>query len=244
MWRYPSTQGCPGNARQLDAELKLVIAGNHDLDLDPQYGIEEGEEEECAEALALMTGPLAKQAGVTYLEEGTHSFTLPTGATFKKYVSPYSVEYGGYIFGTNVREDRFNNNNHNDAVQPIPNDVDIIMTHGPPYTIRDNSVQEGEVLQLGCPALLRATTRAKPKLHCFGHIHEGYGATKLLWNSIDAPRETPKMEETMKCNYIDATQQVDGQESLYVNAAIEGEGVAFSNSPFIVKLSLSTEVST
>jgi len=34
------------------------------------------------------------------------------------------------------------------------------------------------------------------------------------------------MEETMKCNYIDATQQVDYQESLYVNAAIEGEGRA------------------
>jgi len=68
---------------QLDAELKLVIAGNHDLELDPQYGVEEGEQEECAEALALMTDPLAEEAGVTYLEEGTHSFTLSTGATFK-----------------------------------------------------------------------------------------------------------------------------------------------------------------
>lgn len=220
---------------QLDAELKLVIAGNHDLELDPSYGIEEGEEEACAEALALMTGPLAKKAGVTYLQEGTHSFTLSTGATFKIYVSPYSVEYGDYGFGTKLSEDRFNNS----AEQPIPNDADIIMTHGPPKTIRDNSLHEGEILQLGCPALLEATTRVKPKLHCFGHIHEGYGATTLVWSDSHELRETPEVEEMMKCNYIDATDYVYGQKSLYINSAIQGEGGAFSNAPIIVDLRLS-----
>jgi predicted phosphodiesterase len=46
---------------ELDAELKLVIAGNHDLELDAKYGVEEGEEAECAEAIALMTGPRLRQ---------------------------------------------------------------------------------------------------------------------------------------------------------------------------------------
>lgn len=221
---------------QLDAELKLVVAGNHDLELDPKYGIEEGEEVACAEALALMTGPLAKQVGVTYLEEGTHSFTLSTGATFRIYVSPYSVEHGDYVFGTKLSEDRFNNG----ADQPIPDDVDMIMTHGPPKTIRDNTLQKGEMLQLGCPALLEATTRVRPKLHCFGHIHEGYGATTLVWKDSGHLRETPKIEKIFNCNYIDATEEVRGQKSLYVNSAIQGEEGAFANAPFIVDLRLST----
>jgi predicted phosphodiesterase len=66
----------------IPAELKLVIAGNHDLSLGPNYwktvpeDEQEGEKEDHEEALEIMTGKLAKEAGVTYLEEGTYTFTL------------------------------------------------------------------------------------------------------------------------------------------------------------------------
>lgn len=52
--------------------------------------LEEDEDylEDHARAMQVMNG-LAKEAGVTYLEEGTHSFQLKNGATFKIYASPY-----------------------------------------------------------------------------------------------------------------------------------------------------------
>ena len=220
---------------QIDAELKLVIAGNHDLELDPQYGVEEGEEQECAEAIALMTGPLAKEAGVTYLNEGTYSFTLSSGATFTIYVSPYSVEYGDYVYGTKLTEDRYSSKTADD---PIPDNVDIIMTHGPPKTIRDTCLHDGKEVNVGCPALLEATARVKPKLHCFGHIHEGYGATTVTWDGNSQDKEISKPTQLLKCNYIDAKQENYHTQSLYVNAAIQAEGGAFSNPPFIVDLML------
>ena len=111
---------------EFDAELKLVIAGNHDISLDKEYWnthLEEDDEpEEHDEAVGIMTGPLAKAAKVTYLTEGSHSFTLCSGATFKIFVSPYTPEFCDWAFGYKAREPRWN----------IPQDVDIVMTHGPP----------------------------------------------------------------------------------------------------------------
>ncbi|CAD6443179.1 1b4adb85-dc5e-45e2-b5bd-51b62e649f10 [Sclerotinia trifoliorum] len=77
-----------------NAELKLVIAGNHDLELDEGWckvHLEEDEDylEDHARAMEVIKGQLTKGAGVTYLEEGTHYFQLENGATFKIYASPY-----------------------------------------------------------------------------------------------------------------------------------------------------------
>jgi hypothetical protein len=35
---------------------------------------------------------------------------------------------------------------------------------------------------VGCPHLLRAVIRAKPLIHCFGHIHEAWGAERVSWS--------------------------------------------------------------
>ncbi|KAK5126500.1 hypothetical protein LTR08_004765 [Meristemomyces frigidus] len=86
-----------------DAELKLVIAGNHDISLDGEYWrthLEDDDEpEEHDQAVAIMTGPLARKANVTYLTEGLHEFTLRNGATFKIFVSPYQPKCGEWAFG-------------------------------------------------------------------------------------------------------------------------------------------------
>lgn len=55
----------------------------------------------------------------------------------------------------------------------IPNDIDILITHGPPFGIQDQ-VDTAEKF-LGCEELRNAILRIKPKLHVFGHIHEGFG---------------------------------------------------------------------
>lgn len=60
----------------------------------------------------------------------------------------------------------------------IPDDTDIILTHGPPYQIVDKvdrPMRSGEDPHKGCPALLDRIKQIKPKLVVVGHIHEGFG---------------------------------------------------------------------
>lgn len=55
----------------------------------------------------------------------------------------------------------------------IPDGTEVLITHGPPYGILDSA--SGSNLHAGCPELLEAVIRVRPKLHIFGHIHAGYG---------------------------------------------------------------------
>ena len=57
---------------------------------------------------------------------------------------------------------------------PIPEDTDILITHGPPRGILDGASREKKNSQ-GCDQLLAAVRRVKPRLHVFGHIHQQYG---------------------------------------------------------------------
>lgn len=52
--------------------------------------------------------------------------------------------------------------------------LDILVTHGPPYSILDDVSGSPE----GCPELFEMTKRLRPKHHFFGHIHECYGTVK------------------------------------------------------------------
>lgn len=226
----------------IDAELKLVIAGNHDLSLDGPYwqaNLEEDDNpEEHSHAMEIMTGPLAKQAGVTYLEEGTHSFILQYGAKFTIYVSPYQPEFGEWAFPYKRDQDRFNTpsqaapNIRSIAQNPIPDlpGVDIVMTHGPPRRTLDQCTQGN----IGCDSLLRAVTRAKPLMHCFGHIHEGYGAKLVKWSG------EPGGVSDEASTYPEARSWpiLRGEETLMVNAALMDGKNQPANAPWIIDLDL------
>ncbi len=56
--------------------------------------------------------------------------------------------------------------------QMIPKNTDVLITHGPPFGILDQTMR-GEAV--GCEMLLEKVNEIEPKLHVFGHIHEGYG---------------------------------------------------------------------
>ncbi len=58
----------------------------------------------------------------------------------------------------------------------IPTDTDILITHGPPRGILDKT-ERGDTA--GCDDLLEILWKIKPRLHVFGHIHEGYGQLAL-----------------------------------------------------------------
>ena len=64
--------------------------------------------------------------------------------------------------------------------EQIPDDVDILITHGPPQNILDLVTMAGSPnndQHVGCADLSDVIFNklTKLKLHCFGHIHDQYG---------------------------------------------------------------------
>ena len=53
------------------------------------------------------------------------------------------------------------------ADEDIPTDIDILVTHYPPYGILDE--------ELGSPEILNFVMKSKPTYHLFGHIHATAG---------------------------------------------------------------------
>lgn len=75
--------------RKAEAEVKIVIAGNHDITLDEDFYNQSGkmiyhrnEPQDLEKVREMWTGNHAKEAGIIYLEEGIRTFTLHNGATF------------------------------------------------------------------------------------------------------------------------------------------------------------------
>lgn len=58
--------------------------------------------------------------------------------------------------------------------EAIPNNIDILITHGPAYGFVD-TVKGREHDHLGCELLAERIQVIKPKIHVCGHIHSGYG---------------------------------------------------------------------
>jgi len=54
----------------------------------------------------------------------------------------------------------------------IPNDTDILITHGPVFDKLDRTIH-GE--RVGCIDLLKKVEHLRPKIFICGHIHEAYG---------------------------------------------------------------------
>ena len=125
---------------------KILVAGNHDW-------------------VFQTTPDLAKRlcivGGITYLEDS--SITLNG---IKIYGSPWQSEFGGWAFNLPRGELL------KDKWDLIPEDIDILITHGPPFGVLDTLDFRGN---LGCEDLTIAVNKIKPKLHVFGHIHSGYG---------------------------------------------------------------------
>ena len=57
----------------------------------------------------------------------------------------------------------------------IPDDTNILITHGPAKGILDRTVYGQEV---GCADLADAIDRSRPAVHICGHIHEAYGVVE------------------------------------------------------------------
>lgn len=105
------------------------------------------------------------------------------------YLENEMVEIDGYKFWGSPITPEFNNwhfmRKRGDEIarvwEQIPDNIDVLITHGPPLGILDQidakNVYKSQ--HLGCYDLLYHTKRVKPKIHCFGHIHGGYGIMEV-----------------------------------------------------------------
>jgi predicted phosphodiesterase len=136
----------------LPHQHKIYVAGNHDLLFESDPGLAE----------RLITN-------ATYLRD-----SAVTIGGLKIYGSPWQPWFLDWAFnlgrGPEIKR----------KWDLIPDDSDVLITHGPPNGILDlvprNAPQGLE--HIGCEELLKAIGRVKPKAHIFGHIHEGYGTIR------------------------------------------------------------------
>ena len=214
-----------------DAELKLAIPGNHDLELDPEWWakeLEDGDDPELPQkAAALFTA--AGGQGVRLLEEGLHHIALKDGRSFRIYASPYTPEFNGYAFAYGPQEDRFNSGKN-----PIPDDVDVVMTHGPPTAPGCRLDVNFKSERCGCPKLWEAIKRVQPRVHCFGHIHEAYGAQTATWGGGG---RGVVFDDVPHAEAVSVPSRGFGK-TLLLNAAIMIHGDAKSNAPFVLEMPL------
>ncbi|EXJ69544.1 uncharacterized protein A1O5_07580 [Cladophialophora psammophila CBS 110553] len=182
------------------ADLKIVVPGNHDITLDRDYYRRFPDKhadygpysEQTLDGIReLYTSPQAKEAGIRYLEEGVAGFELRNGARLTVYASAYQPAFCNWAFGYPRSIDRFNlrQEGGGEPENPVPDhgDIDIMITHGPPKGILDK-VWRGEDVggqNVGCKHLRYAVERCRPRIHCFGHIHEAWGAVMKRWDAGD-----------------------------------------------------------
>jgi|HubBroStandDraft_3_1064219.scaffolds.fasta_scaffold06038_3 Icc-related predicted phosphoesterase len=85
----------------------------------------------------------------------------------------------------------------------IPYDIDILITHSPPWGILDAVRANPELPLRSCGSLhlyLLLKYAIRPRLHVFGHIHEGYGRLEQFTNciSVNASHVNGKYEPVNK----------------------------------------------
>jgi len=133
---------------------KIFIAGNHDWLFQRNN------------SLARDTVENVGKGNIIYLEDQEVVID-----NIRFYGTPVQPPFMNWAF--NVFEPKLS-----EYWKAIPDGIDVLITHGPPYMIGDyvpHSMQHE-----GSPSLYREVTdRIKPKVHCFGHIHEGYGIKEL-----------------------------------------------------------------
>lgn len=144
---------------------KIVVAGNHDLLLDPAYDNRLGGSNASAERLKLSWGE------VLYLHDSTTEVVCGNGRILRIYGSPWSCRHGNWAFQYPRQR------GHEYWAGRVPENVDILITHGPPRAHLD-------LLELGCSGLLSELWRVRPALHVFGHVHEGYGSERLVFDDV------------------------------------------------------------
>jgi Icc-related predicted phosphoesterase len=141
--------------RAQEYEKKVIIGGNHDNFL-----------QECASTKEIREIGLRWGDECDYLKDSGCEF-----GGLKIWGSPWTRSFVGmnpecmaFTLRTEDELDYY--------WDKIPEDTDILVTHSPPAGILDNTSRKYRV---GSSSLRKQLEVLHPRLHVFGHIHQGYG---------------------------------------------------------------------
>ena len=139
-----------------DFTYKIMIAGNHDFYFEKIV--------DNAKVLEELI-----PANVIYLNDSVVEIENLGQKTLRIWGSPIQPWFFNWAFNRNRGEDI---KRHWDK---IPQNTDMLITHGPAYGILDKTTRNESV---GCEDLLEKVKEVKPIFHICGHIHEAYGYIK------------------------------------------------------------------
>ena len=132
--------------------IKTFIAGNHD------FGFEQEPE--------MTKEVVGSYKDIVYLQDSFLGYGVDTENYVKIYGSPWQPEFHNWAF--NLPKDGWELEQKWDD---IPEDTDILITHGPAFGYLDTVI--GRYENLGCELLVNRIKKIKPKIHVCGHIHSG-----------------------------------------------------------------------
>ncbi|KOC17314.1 Ser/Thr protein [Aspergillus flavus AF70] len=160
-----------------DFEVKIVICGNHDITLDPNFYAKHGPKfhnqrlEDPQECIEVVTA----SSSIVFLrhQSALVRLTRPNGPNtiFKVFGSPFSQSPGTWAWG-------YESVDAAALWSRIPLDTDLVVTHTPPHSHCDRRATGGSV---GCEALRQALARVRPSLAICGHVHESRGYERVRW---------------------------------------------------------------
>lgn len=145
-------------------EKKILVAGNHDGLLEEMYTKTKQQADEMKEVQEFL---------IEYgeMDELDFEYLCDSGTEFRDYKiwgSPWTNWFHGVhpkAKSFMIKEKQIKN-----KFKKIPDDVDILITHSPPYGILDSNYENNPCGSLSLRHEI--DTRLNPKIHCFGHIHE------------------------------------------------------------------------
>lgn len=177
-----------GNFPKLEGGDLLIIAG----DLTARDTMEE-------HATCISWMEMQKYKKIVFIAGNHDNFLQEYGwddSNRPEYLSDSGTEFMGYrIWGCPWTKTFEGMNPHcmaftkdteeelNEKFLLIPKDVDILITHSPPFTILDTTESGRQVGSTFLMAHHICETGFRPKLWVFGHIHEAYGLDgPYQWN--------------------------------------------------------------
>lgn len=133
---------------------KIFISGNHDriMQNDPDW----------------VKDKLPEYESIDYLLDSKLDLWDMEDQPLTVYGSPWQPEFYNWAFNLPRNGDEIA-----DKWNLIPEDVDILITHGPPFGYLD--IPGDQSIRVGCERLRERVESIRPKIHVFGHIHGSHG---------------------------------------------------------------------
>jgi len=165
---------------------KVLISGNRDQLMDTASCLKD---EKSLMWMSAVQDYVTGEPSVTYLQDQATTINVG-GESVKVWGSPWTAIYGKPGKAFQIARDELGS-----KWERIASDTDILVTHSPPRGTLDKNAASSAS---GCAALAKElSSRLRPRLHVFGHIHEAYGSLESRGTLyVNASSRRPRSKET------------------------------------------------